>query len=417
VNGVTRTYDGTTGVAGATVNLAGAVSASLSTWNGSAAVNDSLSLTYSGGSYGDRNAGIGKTVTLTSVGLSGTGAANYTVAGLSSGNLTDAVGVINKAALMVVAMANTKAFDGTTSAAALPTVSGLQAGDTYVASESYADAIVATGKTLTPTIALSDGNAGQNYTLTLVANSNGVITGTSTTPGTGTTPPPSATETPADPTVPTFRPSVLSEAGETEQAAPRPAPVAGNLLAVSEQLTLKPGAELASLAPAFRARALAAGEMFTSAYSDGALARTEVIAVNADSIRFTVADRTSLRAQFAVAVGSDIVGRYTVDSAGGSVAVSSVGSMGTVGAGEGSAAQRANPLGVRMSSGAAPLEYTVSVSRGVVNLTLMGAAARAVLAEPRDEALLKLLVGRAVLDATIRLKAGTITTVRVLGGA
>jgi hypothetical protein len=71
-----------------------------------------------------------------------------------------------------------------------------------------------------------------------------------------------------------------------------------------------------------------------------------------------------------------------------------------------------------MSGGsAAPLEYTVSVSRGTLSLTLGAAAAQAILGESRDEALLKLLVGQAILDATTRLKAGTITAVRVLGGA
>jgi hypothetical protein len=223
--------------------------------------------------------------------------------------------------------------------------------------------------------------------------------------------------------VPDFRPSVVSEAGETEQLdAPRratPTPVPGNLLKVSEQLAAAPaGSELASLAPAAGVRALAAGAVFTSTYSDGTVARTQVIAVEPASIRFTLLDRTTLRAQVAVAVGSEIIGRYTVDSATGSVSVSALRSVGTLGGGQVAAARGANRFGVRMSSGSgAPLEYSVSVAGGVLTLALSGAAAQAVLGESRDEALLKLLVGQAILDATTRLKAGNITAVRLLGGS
>ena len=78
-------------------------------------------------------------------------------------------------------MTNTKVYDGTTSAAAIPTISAgtIATGDTASFVESYGTATVGTGKTLTPSGNVSDGNSGTNYTYTFVPVSTGVITAAS----------------------------------------------------------------------------------------------------------------------------------------------------------------------------------------------------------------------------------------------
>ncbi len=86
--------------------------------------------------------------------------------------------MINKAPLTITAQTNTKAYDGNTSAAATPTYAGLQPGDTLTGmSETYDTADPGTGKTLTvaPGYTLDDGNSGENYTVTTVADTTGVI--------------------------------------------------------------------------------------------------------------------------------------------------------------------------------------------------------------------------------------------------
>ena len=117
--------------------------------------------------------------------MGGTDAGNYNVA------ITNADLNINKAALTVTAATNTTTYDRTTGAAAAPTVTSgaLQGTDSFgTLSEAYLDKTAGTGKTLTPTATISDGNGGNNYTVTLVNNTTGVInradatvTGTATT--------------------------------------------------------------------------------------------------------------------------------------------------------------------------------------------------------------------------------------------
>ena len=101
----------------------------------------------------------------------GNGGSNYAVMETSS-----LAGAINPAGLTITAATNTKICDGTTSAAATPTVSGLQGSDTVTGlAETYANANAGTGKTLNVTgYAVNDGNQGGNYTLTL-ASATGVI--------------------------------------------------------------------------------------------------------------------------------------------------------------------------------------------------------------------------------------------------
>ena len=85
--------------------------------------------------------------------------------------------------LTINAVANTKIYDGTTSAAAVPAGVGLQPGDTVTGAEVYADRNVGTGKTLNvSTYIISDGNGGANYySPVVVPFTGGVITATNLT--------------------------------------------------------------------------------------------------------------------------------------------------------------------------------------------------------------------------------------------
>jgi hypothetical protein len=393
------------------------------TWNGSTPVNDSISLTFSGGSYNNRNAGTGKGVTLTGASLSGSGAGNYTVAGLSGGNYAGSVGVINQAPLTVVAQANTKAFDGTTSAAAVPIVSGLQGTDTAVATETYSSPAVGTGKTLTSTATVNDGNGGANYLVSLVANTNGEITGTSPTP----TPNPAPTPSPgtaSDLTVPQFVPTVANVLGTTKgtRAAGATTParslaslltVSGEVVAVTERDALR---VLAAPSSSGRLSTPAVGAAFLKTYSDGTSGPTNVITVDEQSIRFTVPDKAfALGMEVPVAVGNDILGRFSFQVSAGQATVSASRSVGILG-GRSAVSPDASRIDVRMSrdAGEIPLEFTVAFSGGVVSITPKGATAQALFEQKRDEALFRLIIGQAIFDAATKLKAVKITAVRVI---
>src|SRR5204862_4120646 len=102
----------------------------------------------------------------------GNGGNNYTYT-----FVTDTTGVITARALTVTAATNTKTYDATTSAAATPTITSgvLQGTDTANFTEVYGNKNVGTGKTLTPSGTVNDGNAGANYAYAFVNNATGVI--------------------------------------------------------------------------------------------------------------------------------------------------------------------------------------------------------------------------------------------------
>jgi hypothetical protein len=125
--------------------------------------------------YSDRNAGSSKTLTVTGYTVNdGFGGGNYTVA-----TVNNTTGAINQAALTLTAQTNTKTYDATTSAAATPTVTGLQGTDSVTGlTQVYADQNFGIGnKTLTvvPGYTVVDGNAGANYTVSTVNNTTGTI--------------------------------------------------------------------------------------------------------------------------------------------------------------------------------------------------------------------------------------------------
>jgi len=155
----TKTYDGGT-TAAATPTASGLQSGD--------------TLTGLSEAYDTKHAGSGKTLTVT----------GYTVNDGNSGNnynvstVTDTTGVIDKANLTITAASNTKTYDGNTSAAATPTYSGLQSGDTLTGlSEAYDTKHAGTAKTLTVTsgYTLNDGNSGNNYNVSTVTDTTGVI--------------------------------------------------------------------------------------------------------------------------------------------------------------------------------------------------------------------------------------------------
>jgi hypothetical protein len=124
--------------------------------------------------YSDANAGTGKTLHVSAYVVNdGNGGNNYAVT-----LVDDHTGVINPHALTITATTNTKTYDKTAAAAAVPSVSvGLQGSDSVSGLvEVYNDVNAGTGKTIrVSAYKVNDGNGGSNYAVTLVDNHTGVI--------------------------------------------------------------------------------------------------------------------------------------------------------------------------------------------------------------------------------------------------
>jgi hypothetical protein len=153
-----RTYDGTTSAA--------AIPAITS---GSLVNGDTGNFTEV---YSTRNVGTNLTLTPSGSVNDGNGGNNYIITFLSANN-----GTIIARPITVTATANTKTYDANTSAAAVPTITtgSLGLGDTGNFSETYDNASSGTGKTLTPSGSVNDGNAGNNYAITFAPANNGTI--------------------------------------------------------------------------------------------------------------------------------------------------------------------------------------------------------------------------------------------------
>ena len=110
--------------------------------------------------YATKNVGTALTLNATGSVNDGNSGSNYNV------TLTPfTTGVISARAITVTATANSKIYDGTTSAAALPTISGTLAGsDTSAFSETYNTENAGTGLTLTAAGSVNDGNGGSATT-------------------------------------------------------------------------------------------------------------------------------------------------------------------------------------------------------------------------------------------------------------
>ncbi len=137
---------------------------------GSLATGDTAAFTET---FATKNAGTGETLTPAGSVNDGNGGSNYAVT-----FNTIATGSITARTITVTAAPSTKVYDGTTSSAATPTVTGgsLAAGDTAAFTETFATKNVGASETLTPAGSVNDGNGGNNYTVSLVANTTGQIT-------------------------------------------------------------------------------------------------------------------------------------------------------------------------------------------------------------------------------------------------
>ncbi|MHB8107950.1 MAG: beta strand repeat-containing protein, partial [Candidatus Cryosericum sp.] len=123
--------------------------------------------------YADRNAATSKTLNVSAYTINdGNNGNNYTVS-----TIADTTGVISKAPLTITAATNAKTYDGGLTADAKPTVAGIQSGDTVTGlAETYADRNAATSKTLNVSAyTINDGNSGNNYTVSTIADTTGVI--------------------------------------------------------------------------------------------------------------------------------------------------------------------------------------------------------------------------------------------------
>ncbi len=141
---------------------------------------DNVSATGTG-TFNNKHAGLNKTVTVSSVLLSGADQGNYYV------DTTEATAQANiyQRALTVTAAPDSKPYDGTNGSSVKPTITSgaLQGTDTAGFNQTFDTKNVGTGKTLTPSGVVNDGNAGADYTYSFVTNSNGVVTPASLTVG------------------------------------------------------------------------------------------------------------------------------------------------------------------------------------------------------------------------------------------
>jgi len=156
--GIDKVYDGTTN---ATVSL-----------SDNRVPGDQLTVGYTAAAFDDRHAGSAKLIHVQGLSVLGSDADNYTWN-------ADAVttGQILPMPIEVTAVANSKVYDGSTAAAAIPGISsGALAGtDSAAFRETYDSPDVGTNKTMIPAGDISDGNGGLNYTVTYTSLAQGTI--------------------------------------------------------------------------------------------------------------------------------------------------------------------------------------------------------------------------------------------------
>lgn len=180
--GINRVYNG---LLGATVTL-----------NDNRVAGDTLTTDYTAASFGTKDVGVGKTVTVTGITLSGTDAGNYTF-----NTSTTTTADITQRALTIAATALNKVYDGNTTTVASLTDNRV-AGDVLTTGYSAADFVdqnAGTGKTVTVTGITLGGTDAGNYTfntsatttaditqrvLTVTANPQAIIYGTAAPAGT-----------------------------------------------------------------------------------------------------------------------------------------------------------------------------------------------------------------------------------------
>ena len=158
--GINKVYDGGTT---ATVTLAN-----------DKVAGDVLTFSYVG-NFDTKHVGIGKTVSVTAITITGVAdAGNYTLASTT----TTTTANITTRAIAVNAITNTKVYDGGTTAAAVPTWDPALVGtDTFAPIETYVTKHVgAANKVLVPSGVVNDGNSGLDYSYTYNNFNTGTIT-------------------------------------------------------------------------------------------------------------------------------------------------------------------------------------------------------------------------------------------------
>lgn len=168
VTGVDRLYDGTNT---ATLSVTGATVSGRVGTDAAAEVN--VTATGAVATFADKNIGAAKPVTITSLALTGTKAASYTLPAANINGGTGTTASIAARPLTVTAQTVTKTYDDTTTSAVVPlvTLGVVQPGDTAAFTQTFdtpAASAVVGDKTLTAAGVVTDGNSGNNYTYAFV---------------------------------------------------------------------------------------------------------------------------------------------------------------------------------------------------------------------------------------------------------
>lgn len=156
-----KVYDNTTTGVITLITPVGLVGGETVTINGGAAAFDT------------EHVGVGKTVTVTGLNLVADAvSANYLFTDTDSTTAS-----ITARPITVTAQSNAKVYDGLTTSVTLPTVTSgtIVSPDTAEFTQTYDTANVGTGKTLTASGVVNDGNNGDNYQVTFVASAAGSI--------------------------------------------------------------------------------------------------------------------------------------------------------------------------------------------------------------------------------------------------
>ncbi|HTS48240.1 MAG TPA: MBG domain-containing protein [Bryobacteraceae bacterium] len=166
-NDNTYTYDGNNHTAA--YHVFGDVAASLN----AASVTCTTARNWSASNYPAPCSGPPTTSPTNSVTYVANGATYIDSAGIHTGGTL----IINQRPITVTAATSSKTYDATTSSPAMPTITtgSLGTGDSVTWTETYDTPTVGTTHTMTPAGTVSDTNSGNNYAVTFVNATNGVI--------------------------------------------------------------------------------------------------------------------------------------------------------------------------------------------------------------------------------------------------
>ncbi|MCM8787849.1 MAG: YDG domain-containing protein, partial [Candidatus Omnitrophica bacterium] len=161
------------------------LTATLKTENGATMSGRSISFVLNDNSVGEAITNDSGTATLTNVSLLHINAGAYDTAIKASfagdESYLASIGVaqltVNKRPITVTAVSDTKIYDGTTASSGIPRIilGSLATGDTATWTQVFFDKNAGTNKTLIPSGTINDGNSGNNYQVTFVNNTEGVI--------------------------------------------------------------------------------------------------------------------------------------------------------------------------------------------------------------------------------------------------